>query len=366
MKVAIVGGGVSGLSTLWALSHSPHKDTTHLFEAGPWVGGHTNTRDFCSPAAESEGEGEGEGEGGTVPVDTGFIVFNKVTYPNFLRFLQAERVDILDSDMSFSVSRDHGAFEWAGTSPAALFCQPENLVNPAHWRMVWDILRFNQQAVEFLRNNNSAASACAPTARERETAIGIGISIGQWLNERGYSHAFVANYLVPMTASIWSTAPSTTLSDFPALTLLRFMHNHHLLQILHRPQWLTIARGSRNYIAKILARFHPHADPLIRTRIVSAHRDPHTRTWSLTDHTGTTYHGYDRVVFACHADTAAEILKGNVDVDHEVHATLAAFKFSKNVAMLHSDQRVRTAQPSPAQPSPAQHSSTQFSIAQTR
>lgn len=178
MKVAIVGGGVSGLSSFWALNeYSDHE--AHLFESGNYIGGHTNTVRY-EPR-------DGSGGKEAVDVDTGFIVFNTVTYPNFLRFVGQIGVEILESDMSFAVTRSgrdgqRGKFEWAGTSLGALFCQKTNLLNPSHWRMVWDIIRFNNQSLETLRG-----------ARDGEGGAG---SIGEWLDARGYGEGFRRNYLI--------------------------------------------------------------------------------------------------------------------------------------------------------------------------
>ncbi|EPQ28081.1 uncharacterized protein PFL1_04408 [Pseudozyma flocculosa PF-1] len=334
MRVAVVGGGVSGLGAVWALNeHSDHE--VHLFEPGEWIGGHTNTQDFVHPRSSGNE---------STPVDTGFIVFNEVTYPNLLRFFKLVGVEILDSEMSFSVSRygktprpnaqhhatgveaERGMFEWAGTSPAALFCQPRNLFNPAHWRMVWDIIRFNQQSVDYLRQN--------------QHHVGQEISIGEWLKQRGYSDAFVRNYLIPVTASIWSTAPSTALSSFPAITLLRFMHNHHLLQLVNRPQWLTCKGGSRNYVERIISKL---PDERIHRgkagEIVSARRQENG--WVLCDANRSEAPGrFDKVIFACHADTSVAILDEALPSDSEVRKTLERFHFSENVAVLHADKRL--------------------------
>ncbi|EST08618.1 hypothetical protein PSEUBRA_001692 [Kalmanozyma brasiliensis GHG001] len=333
MKVAVVGAGVSGLSSVWALNeYSSHE--VHLFEPLPWIGGHANTVTFTSPTAASASSAE------KTPVDTGFIVFNRVTYPNFLRFLQLTGVPILDSDMSFSVTRfisslgGYGAFEWAGGSPAALFCQSSNLFNPSHWRMVWDIIRFNQQSVDYLR-------LCKANPVE-----GAEISIGQWLDERSYSEGFRKNYLIPMTASIWSTAPETALSSFPAVTLLRFMHNHHLLQILDRPQWLTIKNGSRGYVDRILSklpseRIHQGNEA---GEVVAAWIDARNAKWTLKTADGTKHTGWDRVVFASHADQTLKMLAAGeaegLTVGREVLETLSRFHFSENVAVLHADTRL--------------------------
>ncbi|CDW97798.1 hypothetical protein [Sporisorium scitamineum] len=336
MKIAVVGGGVSGLSSIWALNeYSSHQ--VHLFEPLPWIGGHANTVTFTSPTSASPASAK------STPVDTGFIVFNRVTYPNFLRFLQHAGVDILNSDMSFSVTRfiselgGYGGFEWAGGSVAALFCQASNLLNPGHWRMVWDIVRFNQQSVDYLRS-------CKQNPVE-----GAEMSIGEWLDERGYSRSFRKNYLIPMTASIWSTAPETALSSFPALTLLRFMHNHHLLQILDRPQWLTIKNGSRSYVDRIVSRLPQERihQGNQKGEVVAAWIDGRNAKWTLKTADGVKHAGWDRVIFAAHADDTLRMLQAgeaeDLSVGRQVLETLARFQFSQNVAVLHADTRLMPA-----------------------
>lgn len=330
MKIAVVGGGVSGLSSVWALNeYSSHE--VHLFEPSSWIGGHANTVTFTSPKAASPESAE------ATPVDMGFIVFNRVTYPNFLRFVKLVGVEILDSDMSFSVTRwwkGYGGFEWAGGSPQALFCQTSNLFNPGHWRMVWDIVRFNQQSLDYLRESRSNPSDAAE------------ISIGEWLDDRGYSFSFRRNYLIPMTASIWSTAPDTALSSFPALTLLRFMHNHHLLQILDRPQWLTIKNGSKSYVDRILSKLpgeRLHQGKQVGC-VTAAWIDGRNAKWTIKTADGVKHTGWDRVIFACHADDTLKMLvEGEADgltVGKEVMETLARFEFSENQAVLHADTRL--------------------------
>ncbi len=220
--------------------------------------------------------------------------------------------------------------------PGALFCQTSNLLNPGHWRMVWDIIRFNQQSVDYLRQVKA------------KPVEGAEISIGEWLDARGYSRSFRKNYLIPMTASIWSTAPETALNSFPAVTLLRFMHNHHLLQILDRPQWLTIKNGSHSYVDRILSklpreRIHQGNE---KGEVTAAWFDPKTSKWTLRTGDGKEHAGWDKVIFASHADTTTAILKAGAARQkfstelQEVVDVLARFKFSENSAVLHADTRL--------------------------
>lgn len=337
MKVAVIGAGVSGLSSVWALNeYSSHQ--VHLFEPLPWIGGHANTVSFHSPTSASSSSAP------STPVDTGFIVFNRVTYPNFLRFLKLTGIEILNSDMSFSVTRflgGYGGFEWAGGSVGALFCQTSNLLNPGHWRMVWDIIRFNQQSVDYLRTSKQS---------EKEGGTKKEQSIGEWLDKRGYSTSFRKNYLIPMTASIWSTAPETALNSFPALTLLRFMHNHHLLQILDRPQWLTIKNGSHFYVDRIMSklpaeRLHQGKE---KGQVVAAWLDAKSAKWVIKTADGKEHKAWDRVIFASHADQTVKILSqghalgngGEGEGLREAVRVLSRFGFSENSAILHADVRL--------------------------
>ncbi|SCZ98301.1 BZ3500_MvSof-1268-A1-R1_Chr3-2g06281 [Microbotryum saponariae] len=308
MKIAVVGSGTSGLGATWLLNeHSKHE--VHLFEADPRPGGHANTVRYKNPLGDDY-----------INVDTGFIVFNTVTYPNFLAFLLETGVPYLSSDMSFSVSRDRGLFEWAGASPAALFAQPLNLLNPSHWRMVWDILRFNVGALEVLQRGDRGDR---------------GESIGDYLARERYSQTFIDNYLLPMTAAIWSTPPDKAALDFPALTLIRFMHNHHLMQILDRPTWLTVENGSHSYVNRILNRLDPAKYHQGR-RIESVRTGGKEGKVVLKDSEGNET-DWDHVIFACHADTTLKILEKGEGITEEEKRILSGFEFSKNRAVLHSD-----------------------------
>lgn len=310
----------------------------------------------------------------TPSLNSGFIVFNELTYPNFLAFIRHLGLNIIASDMSFAVSRtaplpqpktqsplsangafpalpraedgksfspsplERGAFEWAGATPASLFCQWSNIFSPGHWRMVWDIVRFNHQSVSWLQHFDEADKEDVRTSRLARQCI------GEWMAERGYSEAFMRNYLVPMSACIWSTPADRTVSEFPALTLLRFMHNHHLLQILDRPQWLTLEGGWKRYVDRVLAKLPKQNLHKGRSagRIVEAWYEQSKSRWLLRTTDGRVQE-YDRVVFAAHADTTTRILSGELDKDEESRALqscLGSFEFNKNTALLHTDEKV--------------------------
>ncbi|KAH7101610.1 FAD/NAD(P)-binding domain-containing protein [Auriculariales sp. MPI-PUGE-AT-0066] len=312
LRVAVVGSGVSGLAATWLLNeHSDH--VVDLFEADSRPGGHANTVTFTPPK-----------DSGLEPceVDTGFIVTNPVTYPNFLRFLKLKGVPTVNTMMTFSVSRDRGAFEWAGTpNPASIFCQPRNLLKPQMWRMIWDVLRFNACALELLEDD----------CPDKD------VSIGDYLEKHGYSNAFRDDYLLPMTAAIWSTPPDKCSLGFPAQTLVRFFANHHLLQILNKPPWMTIPGGSTRYVKKIIERVPPsrvHLNTAIQSITSSGDAEKGTLKVTLTTADGSV-HEYDRVILATHSDTALRILgDGTTKLEREV---LGQFEWNTNEAILHSD-----------------------------
>ncbi|KAH7122368.1 hypothetical protein B0J11DRAFT_581074 [Dendryphion nanum] len=302
-RIAIVGSGISGLSTLWTLRNSGHDVT--LFEKADRLGGHTNTVTWTH-------------NGESTPVDTGFIVLNTATYPNFIAFLKALNVKTMASEMTFGVSRDQGAFEWSGTSLGALFAQSSNLYKPSFWRMIFDIVRFNQFALDLL------SSQVSPT-----------LTIGEYLIDNGYSDAFRDDYLIPMTACVWSTGPDKCALEFPALTLVRFMWNHHLLStVSERPPWLTIEGGAKRYIDAVIKEC-ANAKVQLSTSVQSLTRKDGKVELTLGGKGNTEVEVFDEVILACHGDQARGII--GTAATFEEKDILAAFETSPNMAYLHSD-----------------------------
>lgn len=300
-KVAIVGSGCAGIAALWALNRSPHD--VYVYEASGRLGGHAQTVEFT------------KGKYKTM-VDTGFIVMNSETYPNFLNFLRRIGVKTDPTEMSFSVSRDQGRFEWAGASLDALFCQRGNLFSPRMWRMLFDIFRFNQFALDVLK-------AKEPTEE----------TIGEYLEREGYSHAFRDNYLIPMAAAVWSTSPDKCTLDFPAVTLVRFLWNHHLLSTFAaRPEWLTISTGSKTYIDKVVQGFPPNHLRL-NTTVTALTNEANGRVRLHTQ--GGHSEVFDHVILATHGDQAYSIIRNSAT--EEERSILRNFRTSPNVAVLHSD-----------------------------
>ena len=294
MRIAVIGAGVSG-NVVARLLNDEHE--VWLFEAGDYAGGHTNTVSF-------------DAWGQSWHVDTGFMVFNDRTYPNFVRLMQGLGVAAQDSDMSFSVSCERTGLEYQGSSLNGLFAQRRNLVRPSFYGMLRDIMRFNREAARLL------------------DADAESVTLGQYLDRSGLGREFVDHYLIPMTAAIWSAQPRAVL-DFPAHFLIGFFRNHGLLQVWDRPQWKTIPGGAKRYVAALLA---PLAD---RVRLNS----PVSRVVRHSDYVEVTTRGgtpqrFDAVVCATHADQTLEML---ADADETERQVLAAFPYQRNDAVLHTD-----------------------------
>ncbi|TVY31100.1 hypothetical protein LHYA1_G000090 [Lachnellula hyalina] len=316
-KVAIIGSGCSGIGALWALNRTHHD--VYLYEAADRLGGHTNTVEFK------------HGNSKTL-VDTGFIVLNTATYPNFIAFLKYIEVPTMPTEMTFGVSRDKGLFEWAGTSLGAVFSQRRNLFSPRMWRMLFDVIRFNQFALdllateerseEFVNGNGNGAHH----AKEQE-------SIGEYLAREGYSDAFRDDYLIPMTAAVWSTSPDKASLEFPAVTLVRFMWNHHLLSTIStRPDWLTLKHCGKSYIDAVLKGFPPN-HIFLSTAVQSI---TNTSSGRVQLHLPNgKIDTYDHVIIATHGPQAHALLRPSLTPTE--HGILSGFRVSANTAVLHSD-----------------------------
>ena len=295
MRIAIVGTGIAGNVAAHKLREE--FDIT-VFEAGSYVGGHTNTVDVYE-------------NGRQLAVDTGFIVFNDHTYPNFIRLLDDIGQESQPSDMSFSVRAEGGKLEYGSTSLGALFAQRRNIVRPSFHRMIRDILRFNKTAIP-------SASHC-----------GESYALGEFLFENQYSHEFVDHYLVPMAAAIWSAEPVKIL-DMPVSFLVRFFANHGLLQLNDRPEWRVIKGGSRQYVNKLV---EGHRDRIRLNSPVQSVRRIDDRVEIETADAGREL--FDYVFLACHSDQALALLKDASDVERDV---LGAIRYQSNEAILHTDE----------------------------
>ncbi|PSS00526.1 amine oxidase [Coniella lustricola] len=322
-KVAVIGSGCAGIAALWALNRTAHD--VYLYEAADRLGGHTNTVEWKSGKY-------------TTQVDTGFIVMNEATYPNFINFLQKVKVATVPTAMTFSVSRDHGLFEWAGTSLGALFCQRRRIFSLRMWRMIFDIIRFNQFALDLLIEDASGHGASPQINGNGQHSAKYShfideMTIGEYLDKEGYSEAFRDDYLIPMTAAVWSTKPDKCTLEFPAVTLVRFLWNHHLLStIANRPAWLTIAEGSHSYIDAVMKNFPPN-HLFLNTPVISISNEQDGRVRLHLQ--GGKSAVYDHVIVATHGDQAYKIVKDSAT--YEERSILSTFETSRNTAILHSD-----------------------------
>ena len=294
MKIAIIGTGIAGNVAAYKLRRE--HDIT-VFESGTYVGGHTNTVDI------QEG-------GRNIAIDTGFIVFNDRTYPNFIRLLEELGQDSQPSEMSFSVQANNGGLEYCGTSLNGLFAQRRNLLRPRFYRMIGDILRFNRTMLPSLE-----------LIDEAET-------LGRYLCENDYSREFIDHYLVPMAAAIWSAKPLSVL-DMPVHFLARFFANHGLLQTKDRPQWRVVSGGSREYVTNLIA---GHKDCIRLNSPVKALRRIDDRVQLTTDAGGK--ENFDYVFVACHSNQALSILE---DASPDERSVLGDIGYQTNEAILHTD-----------------------------
>jgi predicted NAD/FAD-binding protein len=308
-RIALVGSGISGLGALYTLRNSGHD--VHLYEADDRLGGHTNTVPF-------------EDDGKKIMVDTGFIVMNMATYPNFIPFLKELGVETLPTAMTFGVSRDYGAFEWSGTSVSSIFAQRENIFRPKFWWMIFDIVRFNLFALDMLTETDGTLS------NDNE------MTIGEYLEREGYSEVFRDDYIIPMTACVWSTDADKCAMDFPAVTLVRFMYNHHLLStIAKRPDWLTIPGGSKRYIDALMKDV-PAKTVHLKSSVVSVSNENDKRVKIIFKDGGEST--FDEVILACHGDQARSIISFSAS-DLEMNI-MQNFHTSPNMVYLHSDVSV--------------------------
>lgn len=294
-RIAVIGSGITGLSAAWMLAK---QNDVVLYEAEARPGGHSRTIDVDMP------------DGSSLPVDTGFIVFNDRTYPNLIAMLDHLGVAARVTDMSFAVSLDDGKLEYAaGDRIWQLFAQPSNLFSPRFWSMLRDLVRFY-----------------------REAGAGLGgfgdMTLGQMLEQGRYGDAFRDDHLLPMAAAIWS-APAQLLLDYPAEAFVRFCDNHGLLELGRRPKWRTVINGSRSYVDRILADYA--GELRLGTPVAMVER--RAGRVVITDRGGHVDR-FDEVVIASHANQALAMLADPSPAETEL---LGSFRYSSNLAVLHDD-----------------------------
>jgi predicted NAD/FAD-binding protein len=296
MKIAVIGSGISGNVAAY---HLNKKHDITVYEANDYIGGHTHTHEISH-------------QGKQFSVDTGFIVFNHKTYPNFIALLKELGVQEQLSTMSFGVKCDKTGLEYMGSTINSLFAQRRNIFRPSFWRMILDILRFNREATDLLQDSSGD------------------ISLGDYLEQHKYSQVFINYYLVPMAAAVWS-ADLKLMFEFPARYLVRFFHNHGLLSVNDRPDWYVIKGGSKTY-AQALTR--PFRDKIkLSTSVTQVERtDKGVRVTCAAGE-----EAFDAVFFACHSDQGFKMIHMPTESEKQV---LGAIKYQDNEVLLHTDASI--------------------------
>ncbi len=294
MKIAIIGTGISGMVTAYLLSES-HEVT--VFEKNDYIGGHTHTVDVEAGAK-------------SYPVDTGFIVFNEVTYPNFVKLLRRLDVPWKNSRMTFSLRCEQTGLEFCPSSLDSLFAQRRNLLRPSFYRMVMDIFRFRGEALRLLETLDDQ------------------VTLADYLEREKYSSLFIEKFILPMGAAIWSADP-LRFRQFPARYFVEFFHNHGFLKARNQFQWLVVQGGSRNYVEKLVKPFAGNIR--LNSPVVSITRgDDHVEVQSQAGGT----ERFDAVVLAVHSDEALALLSDPSDAEREI---LSAIPYQENLTVLHTD-----------------------------
>ncbi len=306
MRVAIVGSGIAGLS---AAHHLKGMADISLFEAGDYFGGHTHTVDITLPGPHGDT---------TFGVDTGFLVYNERTYPGLIQLFKDLQVQTAPSDMSFSVQshwgRSRRRLEWNGANLNSVFAQRSNVLRPGFWKLLRDILRFNQLATRLASAHNDGA---------------LMQPLQAFLDQHGFGNNFRDAYLLPMLGCIWS-CPTSQMLEFPAATMVRFCDNHGLLQVNNRPQWFTVQGGAKHYVQAITDGI---ADKRLHTPVLGIARNQH----GVQVRTAQGVEQFDQVVLATHADQALRLLE---QPSEQEQALLSAIRFQANHAVLHTDASV--------------------------
>ena len=293
-RIAVIGSGISGASAAWALSAIAD---VSLYEAGSRAGGHTATVDI-------------DYDGTPISVDTGFIVYNELNYPNLTALFRHLDVETVESDMGFALSLDNGRLEWCGSSLAQVFAQRRNVVSMPFLWMLREILRFNRQC-----------------RADKADGLLAGISIGNYLKLRDFSQRFIDDYLIPMAAAIWST-PRIRMMDFPAETFVTFFENHRLIDF-ERPVWRTVKGGARTYLDKLLAPLGERVR--LREPVTAVHREGD----GVRVATARGAARYDAVIIAAHSDQALAMLADPSPAETSILSTVG---YRENRVILHRDE----------------------------
>ena len=304
MRIAVIGGGVSGLVSAWLLGH---RHEVRLFESEHRLGGHAHTVDVAEP-------GEDGSPARTLAIDTGFMVFNEPSYPNLCRLFEHLGVRSRPSDMSFSVHCERTGFEYNGRDLDRLFVQRRNVFSRRHWRMLADILRFHRQARADLRAGLSDT-----------------VTVRDYVAAHRLDGSFLERYLVPLGASLWS-CPAQDFLGFPMRFVIEFLLNHAMLQVGARPLWRTVQGGSRQYVRRLVERLGTRCAP--GRRVTRVERTRRGVRIVLADGASS---DFDEAVLACHADESLRLLAPPDAFERDV---LACFPYHPNRAVLHTDERL--------------------------
>ena len=299
MKIAIIGSGISGLTAAYILNRA--HDIT-MFEQNDYVGGHTHTHDL-------------EYDGKKLAVDSGFIVYNERTYPNFINLLDQLGVKRQQTRMGFSVKSEIHNLEYAGHSLNGLFADRSNLFKPSFIKILLSMLRFNRKAHADL------------------DVIDPDTTLGEYLNDNNYPDEFINNYIIPIGAAIWSTVP-TDMINIPAIFFIRFFENHGLLQIVDRPKWWVVKGGSKRYVEKMISNFKEKIRLSTPVKKVKRDDDKVMVTFGSNNQHA---ESFDAVVFATHSTQSLEILDQPSEAEVEI---LGAIPYQKNDALLHYDDSI--------------------------
>lgn len=303
-RIAVIGAGISGLTAAHVLSKKHQVD---VFESQSVIGGHTATVDVTVAGKQ-------------YAIDTGFIVFNDRTYPNFLALLASLGVNKQETEMSFSVHNCQTGLEYNGHTLSTLFAQKRNIVNPKFWLLLYDILRFNKLCKK-LHNKQQIP--------EHST-------LGSFLHENGFNRYFSAHYILPMGAAIWSSSLAQ-MEQFQLRFFIQFFYNHGLLSVTNRPQWYVIPKGSRSYLAPLIEPFKDNI--MVNANISQVQRSDDAVTLVFNDQSEQVF---DEVVFACHSDQALALLGSPTKLEQDI---LSAMPYAANSVVLHTDKKLLPVRP---------------------
>ena len=296
LKIAVIGSGISGLTSAFLLSK---KYEVSLYEKNNYIGGHTHTHEIYENDKK-------------INVDSGFIVYNENTYPNFMKLLNVLKIESQHTKMGFSVKSDYEDFEYAGNSVNSIFAQKSNILRPNFLKMIYQILRFNKISKNEFNN------------------IDENVTLNDYLIKFSFSEKFINHYIIPMGAAIWSTSPQKML-NMPAKFFIRFFNNHGLLEVTNRPQWWVIRNGSFQYVKKIIKPFEKNI--FLNCKVNSIIRK--NNQVKIKFDKGEKI--FDHVIIATHSDQALNLLSDPTDEENKI---LGAIKYQKNIALIHTDQSI--------------------------